>query len=330
MSRYESAIAERLHAAAGRIPVDTDPARVVGRRPTTVVRRGPHPRLLVAAGVGAVVAAAVAVAAVGLPSDAPTVEAGPGTARPDGPTGVAPPPAWFGEPQAGFRAGGRSGGRWVATAIGRVSDGAVSAPIVASAFDGTYVGLDEAVPVTIDGVPLRSARFGDMLVLATDGTPTVMVTGRDDERTLAAVLAAVEVVEPDGEFSLRLRSRPDGYAEIVPPRVFGPVVPEGETLASESGDTAIDQVSDVGDPLLAAAGSGADLTAVDVHGATGWFGRTTSEAHGVLTFLAWSPRPGVVFEVTTQDTERTEGDLADLARWVSTLDADDWDALHDD
>lgn len=156
------------------------------------------------AGAAAVVVAAVA--AVGLRSGDPTVEAGPGSG---GPAGVAPPPAWFGEPQAGARDAVRSG-RWVSTAIGRVSADGVDDPIVASVFDGTFAPLD-----------------------ALDGR-------------------------------------------------------------------------------------------------TGWLGRTTWEPHGTLTFLVWSPRPGAVLTITTEDTGRTEDDLADLARWASTLDGDDWDALHRD
>ena len=45
--------------------------------------------------------------------------------------------------------------------------------------------------------------------------------------------------------------------------------------------------------------------------------------------MAWSPRPGVVYEVTTDDTERSVDDLVELAQWASTLDAADWDALRD-
>jgi hypothetical protein len=330
MSRYETTITDRLRAAAERIPVEPSPPTVADRRTATVVSRAPSRRLLVAGAVAATVTAVAVLAAVWPTTDSPTVEVGPPAATSVDGSAIPPPPGWFGEPQAGVRDEGRSG-RWASTAIGRVSTDGVAAPIVASVFDGTYAALDKVPPVTIDGVPLRSVRFGDSLVLATTAadTPTVVVSGPDDERLLASVLQSVEVVDPGGELSLRLRSRPDGYTEVVAPRALGPTPATRETLASESGDTAIDRPSDVGDPLLAAANSGADLTAVDVGAATGWLGRTRHLSREQLTFLVWSPRPGVVYEVTTDDADRSVDELVELALWASEIDAADWDALHD-
>jgi hypothetical protein len=73
-----------------------------------------------------------------------------------------------------------------------------------------------------------------------------------------------------------------------------------------------------------------DATEVDLDGATGWIGRTTSNPHGPLLFLAWSPGPGVVFEITTDDMERTDQDLVELALATATLEVEDWDILYDD
>jgi hypothetical protein len=341
MTSHETAIAERLHEAAERIAVDTDLGHLADLDPTTIVRQGPsrRPTSVVGVAVGVAVSAAVVAVAVVVASDRPTVEVRPTqtTAPADDPAApvhgahVASPPAWFGTPQGGVQPGGSRSGRWVSMAIGRRSAGAVSDPIVVSAFDGAYRPLDDAETVTIGGVPLRSVRLGDWQTLATDGTPTVMVHGSVDERTLAAVLDAVEVTGPSGEFSLRLRSRPARYAEIVAPRVLGPDIQSRRSLASETGGvrgTGINDLSDSTDPLLAAAASGSDLRAVDLGGTTGWVGGTTNHPVGPLRFLVWSPRPGVVFEITTGDTRRTDGDLVDLALATSVLDPDDWDDLY--
>jgi hypothetical protein len=351
MTHYESAITERLHDAAGRIPVDTSPSHLAELVPTAVARRAPNRRRTLIAGVAVAASVAAVIVAVGVATDPATVEVGPAdTAGPvdEVPTPPAPapdserpppapaahvaaPPAWFGEPQGAVRDGGFRTGRWATMAIGRVADGVVSEPILVSVFDGTYQALDDAEAVTIDGMSLRSARFGSWQVLAIDGTPTVVVSGDVAQRTLAAVLAAVEVVDPTGELSLRLQSIPEGYAEIAAPRVLGPDVALRRTLASESGGvrgTVISEVSDWTDPLLGAAASGSDLTAVDLDGNTGWVGTATGNPVGPLRFLVWSPRPGVVFEISTGDTERTTSDLVDLALATSVLEADDWDALY--
>ncbi|HET6950087.1 MAG TPA: hypothetical protein VFI47_06920 [Acidimicrobiales bacterium] len=42
----------------------------------------------------------------------------------------------------------------------------------------------------------------------------------------------------------------------------------------------------------------------------------------------WSPRPGVVFEISSRDPQRSDDDLVDLARATSALDPDEWDALY--
>ena len=86
------------------------------------------------------------------------------------------------------------------------------------------------------------------------------------------------------------------------------------------------------EPLLAAAQTGADLGAVEigVGGEPGWIGRTTAHPDGPLEFLIWSPSPGVVLEISTDDPDRTLRDLVDLAHATSLLPDDEWDARYDD
>lgn len=337
MNSHETAIAELLRGAAGRIPVDVDASQVMQVPRTAPLRRAPSRRRTVIAGVAvAVSAAAVAIAVWWAPSTA-TVETDPdGIADPADDTSagmvaphVASPPDWFGEPRGAFRESGLRSGRWVTMAIGQVSADAIDSPIVVSVFDGTYAPLADAATVTIDGTTRRSVRHDGWQALATDTSPTVMASGSVDERTLDAVLDAVEVTDPSGAFALRLRDLPDGYAEVVSPRVLGPDPSRRRTLAGASGDVGINEVSDWTDARLAAVGSGADVTAVDLDGGTGWTGVATGNPYGPLRFLVWSPRPGVVFEITTGDLERTEDDLVDLALATSMLAADEWDRLYD-
>jgi hypothetical protein len=351
MTSHETAIAERLHEAAGRIPVETSvpPTIEIGR---TRVTSPSSRRRVMLAGV-AVAAAAAAVALVALvgprsrpetekvgtastqvsvdpaPHACPPAPGEPDSCSPAVAPHVAAPPAWFGEPQRGFREGEQRTGRWVSTAIGRVSGDEVRAPIVVSVFDGTYAPLADAETVTIGDESLRSVQIEDWRILATDEVPTVVVSGNVDEQTLRAVLDAVEVIDPTGEFSLQLRSRPDGYTELVPPRRLGPDYQFRRSLGSASGGDGIHEVSDAIDPLLSAAMGGADFTAVDVGGTTGWIGRTTSST-GPLRFLEWSPGPGIVFEIVTEDMQRTDQDLVDLALVTSSLDPAAWDALDRD
>lgn len=270
MNSYETAIAERLHDAADRIPVDSDVSDVIEFGYTTVVRRGSTRRRGTLVGVAVVAIAAAAVVAVFLTPDTETrLEAG--DASPSGVVDgastatsesfaahVVSPPDWFGAPGGAYRTGGFRDGRWVSMAIGRVDADAITQPIAISVFDGSYTPLDDAESVTIDGAPLRSIRlerWPGWQALATNRSPTVLVSGSVDERTLLAVLNAVEVVDPSGNFSLRLRSRPEGYADVVQPRVLGYDAEQRRTLAGDSGHVSINEVSDMTDPLLAAAWS---------------------------------------------------------------------------
>jgi hypothetical protein len=353
MTSHETAIADRLHEAAGRIPVDTSGLSALTLdRPRAAPRRSRR-RRAVLVGVGAAVASAAALAVV--VGTRPTTEkvTAATTSEPSEPepayrtpdacltsqgatqpscspslvAHVASPPAWFGVPQGGFMETGHRAGRWTSMAIGRVSAdaNAISQPIVVSVFDGTYTPLDDAEPVTIDGVPFRLAKIGSWHVLATDGTPTVMVEGAADEATLKAVLDAAEVNDVSGELALQLQSYPDGFTEVVSPRVLGTDYQFHRSLGSETADDGIHEVSDMTDPLLAAARTGADLTSVDIGGTTGWVGGTDERPEGPLRFLIWSPRSGVVFEIVTLDMQRSYDDLVDLALATSTMEPRDWD-----
>jgi hypothetical protein len=116
---------------------------------------------------------------------------------------------------------------------------------------------------------------------------TVVVSGITDEGTLHAVLEAVEVGAPSGEFSLRLRRRPDGYDDIVPPRLLGNDAESRRTLAGDSGHVAINEVPKFTEPLLAAGFNGADLTAVDFHGGTSWIGEIVDVQAVFCRLRAW-------------------------------------------
>jgi hypothetical protein len=101
-------------------------------------------------------------------------------------------------------------------------------------------------------------------------------------------------------------------------------------LASEGGDIAICDQSDSTDPLLLAAWGGADLARVDLDGNAGWTTGGEGPSGESLRSLVWSPRPGVVFEITTDDPDRSTADLVTLALATSPMDADEWDAHYAD
>jgi hypothetical protein len=347
VTSHETAIAERLRDAADRIPVDTGALLQSIEAGGTRVTLGSRPRrgALIAGAAAALagVAAVVVVVALrsgpgpdtvtaGSPAVCPMAPSDPSACSPSPVAHVESPPDWFGTPRSGIRDGGQRTGRWVSMAIGRgPSDGTITAPIRVAVFDGTYALLDDAEVVTLDGVPLRSVQFGNWQALATTGTPTVLAEGRVDVDTLKAVLDAVDVGDPADGLSLRLRSLPEGYAEIVAPRSLGADAPYHRTLAGEFGDVGISEMSDWTDPLLGAAGAGVDLTAVDLgDGTTGWSGLATGNPDGPVRFLAWSPQPGVVFAIDTYDTPRSDDDLAALARATTAIDPAQWDATYDD
>jgi hypothetical protein len=346
VTSHETAIAERLRDAAGRIPVDTGALLSIeagGTRVTLGARR--RPRALIAGVAAAALAGAAAVVVVvgprpgpdamtaSTPAECPMAPRDPAACSSSPVAHVASPPEWFGTPRSGIRDGGDRTGRWVSMAIGRGPGdaGTITEPIRVAVFDGTYTMLDDAEAVTIDGEPLRSARIDDWQVLATTGTPTVLAEGSVDVDRLKAVLDAVDVGDPADGLSLRLGSLPGGYTEIVAPRSLGVDAPYHRTLAGEFGDVGINEASDMTDPLLAATGAGVDLTAVDLgDGTTGWSGLASGYPEGSVRFLVWSPRPGVVFEIDMHDTHRSDDDLAALARATTAIDPAEWDATYGD
>lgn len=85
----------------------------------------------------------------------------------------------------------------------------------------------------------------------------------------------------------------------------------------------VNEVSDWVQPLSAALASGAEVTRVDLGRGEGWTGRAPGQ-DGPLRFLTWSPEPGVVFEITTDDQERSIDELVDLADRVDAVDAEIW------
>jgi hypothetical protein len=347
VTSHETAIAQRLSDAAGRIRVDTGALlQSIGAGDTRVTRGSRPWRGMLIAGVAAAAfaGAVVIVIGAGQRSGPDTMTASSTAVCPMAPSDpsacsqspvahVASPPDWFGTPRSGVRDGAQRTGRWVSMAIGRVPGdaGTITEPIRVAVFDGTYTLLDDAEVVTLDGVTLRSVRIGGWQVLATTGTPTVLAEGSVDIDRLKAVLDAVDVGDPAEGLSLRLGSLPGGYAEIVTPRSLGVDARYHRTLASEHGTVGISETSDWTDPLLSAAGAGVDLTAVDLgDGTTGWSGLATDNPDGPIRFLVWSPRPGVVFGIDSYDTHRSDDDLAALARATTAIDPAQWDATYDD
>lgn len=340
MKPTESAVADELHAAAERIPVDLDLAAVAAAPPAG--RRRPTAGIALAL-VAAAVVAAVVVVAVRPGTGADTVAGGVGDGGPSAPVTpaapgsmaphVAEPPGWW-EPVGVVRDDIQHDGRWVTGAIAEeAGPGDLRHPIHVSVFDGPYSLLDDAEDVTIDGVPLRLVEpegWPGWRGLATRSTPTVLVEGKLDQEVLAAVVGAVEVLDPSGAFTFRLAELPEGYSEVVPP---GELAPDGDVrrvIGSRSGKVGVTDVSDRLDPLRAAAGAGVDLTAVDVGGTTGWTGDSEAIPAGPVRFLIWSPYPGVVFELDVTDPELTVDDLVGLAEATTAIPAEEWDELYPD
>lgn len=96
----------------------------------------------------------------------------------------------------------------------------------------------------------------------------------------------------------------------------------------QGGALAINEVSDWGDPLLYAASTGADLTRHDLGSMTGWSGTTTANPHGPITFLVWSPQPGVLLEIDSTNSARSIAGLAELATKTTVIPANEGDVLY--
>ena len=81
--------------------------------------------------------------------------------------------------------------------------------------------------------------------------------------------------------------------------------------------------------VATAVASGADVTAVGVGNTSGWTGLWTVDPDRPIPFLTWSPSPGVVFEISTDDAERSGEDLVDLAEATTALEIAAWDDIYD-
>jgi hypothetical protein len=149
--------------------------------------------------------------------------------------------------------------------------------------------------------------------------------GAVESALLADVLNATTVVATTAGNSLSISRLPTGYVERVAPQLHAEDVPFRRTLTNAAGDVSLNEISDWIVPELAAAASGADYRLVDVNGLEGWTGRTEFNSYGPLTFLVWSPQPGVVFEIVTTNDERSTEELVELATATSVISATEWD-----
>jgi len=360
MTPTDDRIVERMRAAAAQIPVEPKLAAIIraGRAASPQDPAGTpeesevilecafeerlHHRSWVLRGL---VAACVVVIVAGLALATRQGQGGVDAASPAGieppagipagapaPGSVAPivemPPDWFGRPMPARRDAGMRTGRWVYTAIGLdAGDGTVVSPIVIAATDGSLGSLAEADTVMIGGRMLRRHQIGDWQTLATTQSPMVVVSGQVDEQLLAEVLADVRpVFLPEG-ISLSLDRLPPGYSELVPPQLLAEDVPDRRSIANISGDTAIHEESDWVQPELAAAAAGVDYHSVEIDGLTGWTGRTVSNPFGPVSFLTWSPAPGVVFSIVTANLDHSTADLIELAEATHVLSSEQWDEV---
>lgn len=256
----------------------------------------------------------------GSPDEVPSSAPAPGTIA----AYVDDPPAWFGEPVAGMSDGQDRTGRWISAAIGIRFGDTVLSPVILSATDGTSSSLDNAETINLDGQPLRSLKVDRWQTLATTGSRYVVASGAVEEAVLAELLRLVEVsAEPTG-LSLEISDLPDRYSLIQPPRVLrdGPV--QRHTLTNSLADISIDDVSEWGDAELAAAATGVTYRQVSVGRLTGWVGQSDLNSFGPLSFLTWSPQPGVVLEITTSNPDRSIDDLAELAVKTQAVPVETW------
>ena len=256
-----------------------------------------------------------------VPADAPV----PGAVAPF----VESPPAWFGEPRAGRRPAADRLGQWVSTAIGQAdANGAVSSPIWIGATTGSLRDLGTTNTVVIGAETLQLLDFGtDWRALARLGEPTVVAAGTVDAELLADVLNSTQAESRGDEVvALTLSHVPAGYTQLLPAQTHAADVANRRTLTNTAGDIAINETSDWVEPELAAAATGADYQAIPIGETTGWTGRTDLNPYGPVTFLIWSPEPGVVVEIGSTNPDRSIDDLVDLAETVSLIPSERWDA----
>ncbi|MEM7342148.1 MAG: hypothetical protein AAF467_26135 [Actinomycetota bacterium] len=261
-------------------------------------------------------------------AEVPVGAPAPGTVAPF----VGTPPAWFGEPRAAERAAGHHTGNWVSTAIG-IDDGqgGYRSPIRIGVTDGSLRDLDATVPSTIDGRTVRLLDYGtDWQAVATTGSPTVVVGGAVELELLLDVLDATEVFDgADTGLTVELTTPPDRYTTIVEPQRHALDSPNRRALAGAGGDIVINEVSEWVRADLAAATSGADIRPIAVGDVIGYVGTADASTVGPVTFLVWSPEPGVVLEIDTTNPSLQAEDLAALAVAVQLLPVDEWDLALD-
>ncbi len=237
------------------------------------------------------------------------------------------PPAWFGEPVAGMRGGQDRTGRWVSAAIGIRFGDTVLSPVVVSVTDGTTALLDGAETIDVDGQQLRSLKVDRWQTVATSGSPYVVATGAAGEAVLTELVRLVEVTTQPTGFSLEISNLPDQYSLIHPPHLLADGPPQRHTFTNSFGDTSVNEVSEWGDAELAAAATGVTYRQINVGNLTGWAGQSDLNSFGPLTFLVWSPEPGVVLEITTSNPDRTIDDLAELAVRTRAVPVETWSQL---
>ena len=348
MSPNDARVIEWIRAAAERIPTDptTSAHQTTNGRPTDPLQDlnlvgdiGPPQAdqrvagrlLLVAASVVVLVTGIVLLSRAGQPDGvaSPLPVFNDVLQIPDGapePGSVLPhldsPPDWFGPPIEAERASSNRTGRWTSAAIG-IGDATIMHPITISATDGSSTWLASAKPITINGQSVRSIETNGHTLLASNTNPAIIVGGAVDNRLLLDVLNATVVVDRDGVLALNLTSLPAEYSVQVHPQVQAIDPPFRPTLTNEAGDVAINEVSEWVNAELNAAETGASYSTAVVAGQPAWTGRTEFNPFGPLTFVIWSPQAGVVFQITSSNSERTVADLIQLAESTSTLAAEE-------
>ena len=194
-----------------------------------------------------------------------------------------------------------------------------------SAFDGTWEALADASPVEIDGQAFLRAQIGEWQALATTTQPIIAANGNVDQHTLHDILTATRITNHEDEFTITISTMPNGYVELVPPYALATDTTPRRTLAAINGELAVNEVSDWADALLYAASTGVDISRHSVDTTTGWSGTTTANPNGPITFLVWSPRPGVLLEIDSTAPNRTIDELVDLANNTTAIPATEWD-----
>lgn len=339
MNAREAALAARLNAAAARVPVQPDLERVlnppVGNTAVATRPRHPRRRIAVAAAVSVVCIAGVLLSGA---SRSTVVDVGSSDGGSCGPaedaTGSGPEPGsmlplvweapgWVGGFEPATRAGAIREGRWVSAAFAKPGPNrSWQQPVVVSAFLGSHQAQVEATPRVVNGRALDSVSINGWNAVFWGQAPTVMASGTVEFEVLEAFVSATRTGGA-GDPSLCVDSLPASYQEVVAPQRLGEDSTPRSTLYSSVANLTINEVSDLTSAALAAALTGADLTPVAVGDGAGWSGQTASSGSGPLTFLTWSPEPGVVFEITTV-TDHNADRLAEIAAQVAATPAPLW------